>query len=281
MKKWLTVVVLGMIVLSVGCMDAGRSVTEEKNIDLGDAFKIVVEASSADIEIIPENREDISVVLKTYERGPKLKVSDGKTILIEAKKDEMINISFSMNKSPKLTVYVPENYEQAVEVNNASGNIDMKAFNLSSLNIDLSSGNVNLRDMKFNEGKIENTSGNITVDTATFDTLKVTESSGELKLVDVSGAITGETTSGNVEIGYKEFAADLNYETSSGNIQVDFNKQPVDAKFDLKCTSGNVHQGFDLEKVDKEDNNEFKGKVGDGTFEVTLRATSGNITVEK
>ncbi|MBC7960934.1 MAG: DUF4097 family beta strand repeat protein [Vallitaleaceae bacterium] len=103
----LSVMMLVAVILSTGCMSPGRSKTEKETITLKDTDLISIEASSADIEVISEDREDISVVLNTYERGPKLKVSGGKTVHIAAESQRGIHVGVTFSYSPRMTIYVP------------------------------------------------------------------------------------------------------------------------------------------------------------------------------
>lgn len=271
----------GILVFSTGCMGAGGSKTEKEIIALKDTTLISVEGSSVDIEIIPEDREDISVVLHTYERGPRLKVSSGKTVHIEAKSPRAFNISFSMNYAPRLTIYVPEDYAKDLEIDSSSGDLEIKELNLEELNMELSSGDIQIRKVTFNEGSIESSSGDITLDDVTCDKVNVHSSSGDLKIDDFTGELEGNTSSGDVRIAYKEFNNNLDYSTQSGDITVDFNNNPVDAAFDLDCSSGDVSMNFDLDETDREKENQVKGTNGEGTYDVKIHASSGDITVNE
>lgn len=280
-KSMIIIVILAILVLATGCESAGRRLTEEETIKLGDATMISVEASSADIEIISEDREDISVVLHTYTRGPKLKVSDGKTIHIEAKRDRMIGMSFSLNYSPRLTIYVPEGYRESIEIQSSSGDLNIEEFTLDSLDIDLSSGDVRGKKLVFETGAIKSSSGDINMRDIETNQLKIRSSSGDLRLEDFKGELEGNSSSGDVVIIYKEFKSDLDYKTQSGDLTVDFNGEAIDADFDLDCNSGDVSMNFDLDDVEKEKDNEVRGTKGEGTYQVKLRASSGEITVKE
>lgn len=280
-KTTIIIAILAILILATGCVGAGRTKTEKETIELKNTTMISVESSSADIEIIPEDREDISVVLHTYERGPRLTVSDGKTIHIEVKNQRIYNVNISFNYSPRLTIYVPQNYDQSMEIQNSSGDLDLKEFALSALNIDLSSGDVRGKKLVFDEGSIDSSSGDINMEDITCSQLDIHSSSGDLRLEDFTGKLEGDTSSGNALITYKEFAQDIEYSTQSGDITVDFNGEPIDADFDLSCSSGDVSMNFDLDDTQKEKENQVSGTKGDGTFEVNLHASSGDITVKK
>ncbi len=279
-KTKILMTMLALVILTTGCVSAGKSETQKETIKLKDTTLIKVESSSADIEIIAEDREDISVVLHTFQRGPRLKVSDGKTIQIEAKQERWVG-GISMSRSPKLTIYVPKGYDQSIEVDNSSGDLDINEMALDSLEIHLSSGDVRGKELSFNKGSIDSSSGDIDMENIQGTEFNIHSSSGDLKLEDFTGQLEGDTSSGNVLITFKEFTSDLNYSTQSGDITVDFNEEPIDADFDLQCSSGEVSLNFELDSVEKEKDNRVLGTKGDGSYEVTLHASSGEITVKK
>lgn len=280
-KVTLIIALFAIIVLATGCVGVGSSITEEEIIDIGDTTMISVESSSADIEIIPEDREDISVVLHTYERGPKLTVSDGKTVHIEAKSERWKFFQVSFNNSPRLTIYVPEDYDQSMEIENSSGDLELNELTLDDLDIDLSSGDIRSKKLNINNGSIYSSSGDIIMKDINSAKLDIHSSSGDLKLEDFIGELEGDTSSGDVHITYKEVNSDIKYTTQSGDITVDFNGEPIDANFDLDCSSGNVSMNFDLDHVEKEKDNYVNGLMGEGTYQVKLHASSGDITIKK
>ncbi|PKM93502.1 MAG: hypothetical protein CVU84_15090 [Firmicutes bacterium HGW-Firmicutes-1] len=280
MKKGIVVMSLFAFTLFVtGCTSMGTGMTEKDTVSIKNTKKIVVESSSADIEIVPEERDDISIVLRTYKRGPRLEISDGKTVRIEAKDENWLNFGFSINSSPRLIIYIPKDYRESLDIKNSSGDLDINDFELNGLNIDLSSGDMKGNTLSFEKGILKSSSGDIELTDIECSNLSITSHSGDLSLDDFEGALNGTSNSGEVFIGYKKLNGDLDYLASSGNITVDFNNANLDAKFDLKCSSGNISLDYDLDDVKLEKENSVSGTSGKGIYAVTLNASSGDITV--
>ncbi|PKM52574.1 MAG: hypothetical protein CVV02_00110 [Firmicutes bacterium HGW-Firmicutes-7] len=280
MKKILIAVPLLAFILLTGCVDFGSGMTEKDTVSINNTNKIVVESSSADIEIIPEEREDISVVLETDKRGPKLSVSDGKTVYIKAKKNTIFNFGISIYASPLLTIYIPKDYAESLDINSSSGDVKLNDLVLTKLNLDLSSGDVKGNQLVFEEGSIKSASGDLKLYTIECASLDINSSSGDLILKDFDGKLTGTSDSGDVNIHYKNLAESIDYKVSSGDLIVDLNNSEPDASFDLKCSSGNVSLNYRLDNVQFEKNNSVKGTSGNGTHMILLRASSGDITIK-
>lgn len=281
MKKVILVfALLGLTLLVSGCTTMGKRITEKDTITINNAEKIIVEASSADIEIISEERDDISVVLQTYKKGPKLDISNGKSIHIVAQQDNWLNLGLSINYSPRLTIYIPMDYNESLDVKNSSGNLSLSDLTLDAMDLDLSSGDIDADKLNFEKGIVKSSSGNIDLSNLECASLTINSHSGDLTLDNFKGELNGKSNSGNVFIGYKKLNANIDYEATSGDIIVDFNNSEIDAIFDLKCSSGNVSLDYNLDEIQLEKENAVAGTSGKGTYTVSLHATSGNITVK-
>lgn len=278
-RKVIILVLFSMFLLLTGCMGEGNSKTEKESIKIDDTKSIKIDADSTDIEVISEERDDISAVLYTYTRGPHLKVASGKTAHISAKRSGIFNVSVGINYSPKLMIYIPSDYEGSIDINNISGELELNDLNIDELSIDVASGDINGNDLTFQSGTIISKSGDVDFKHIDCKKIDIDSMSGAVNLEDFTGEIKGSSMSGDVNISYKEFAYDLDYKDQSGEITVNLNDQKADAKFDLSCSSGEISVLYDVDNIKKQKDDEFIGTNGKGTNKIKLRTSSGDITI--
>lgn len=280
-KVYLIIVLLFLSILLSGCMvvheSNTKSITEEKNLNLGETDKIVIESSSSDINFIQEEREDIYVRLETYEDGPYLNIKEGKTLTIEAKKDPGIK-PIQINYSSKLYVYVPKEFTSDIEISNSSGNVKINDILLNNIDLDISSGSVNGNNIVVGTCKVNISSGSVNIDNMVCEDFDVDLTSGNLNLKKFTGEINGHSSSGSSTIGLAKLSGDIKFTANSGNIDLIIDEEDVDARFDLSTSSGNIKINYDFISYDK-DKNKVKFDIGEGTYQIDLHTSSGNITV--
>lgn len=275
----LVIFLMGLGVISTGCMRLGIGQTEKENISLENTKEISVQATSADIYIVAEDREDILVTLETFENGPKLKLKEGKNVSIEAKPSDWFNFGIPMNKSARLTVNIPIYYKGNLDVYNSSGDIEVYDLNLDEMVLDLTSGDIEANNLIIKNGTVTSVSGSISLSDLKCKTLSVTSTSGDLKLREFEGELSGSSGSGTVMIDYSKFNGNLNLEAASGDIIVDFNTSDIDANLDLSCTSGEITVPA-WNGIIREKDSVVSGIIGDGTYDVILHTASGDIILK-
>lgn len=310
MKKivlWLTVVVLvcfgiGLLIFNItggykgnyvgvnfGSLITSKdskeySVNDEKTAAIQGINEITVEASSADINIIPEKRNDVKAhlygnITATFETKLYLNSSGG---TMEISTDKQKGISFSvLGSSLKLDIFVPESYNNNLKVNTASGKINaVNKMNLKDVSFDLSSGNVSMKDLTCENLTAKCSSGAINGENIITKSSDVDITSGSINLTGFKGNLNGETTSGKIYIDYSDFDNNVDLKATSGNIEV---RLPDYAQFKLqsKATSGRVSCKFPITVDDSEKRNELNGVVGNGKNSVNVNTTSGNVVISK
>lgn len=199
-----------------------------------------------------------------------------------------------------ITVYIPALSELAVKVNTASGGAEISGITAKSLDLNTASGCISVNAF-FDTVSVQSASGNITLESpvskrASF--LKTCTVSGsttvnypaeKFSVHSVSGktvvnGATGEgsvsVTSGNVDITYAEWNADLSVSVISGNVNVAL---PEGAGFDLKYdgVSGVLKTDIGCEKgsllnLGKGTTGEFGGE---NKHKLNVSLTSGTVVV--
>jgi len=167
--------------------------------------------------------------------------------------------AFGFFKRPKLTVYLPDDYQQDLAIEVGSGNVNSKDLHLNNLLLDVNSGNVNL--------------DSITTQTGVLDV-----SSGNIDLKHYTGQLEADVSSGNLSIQMDELTDSVKVDVSSGHVELDL---PSDANFTLngEVNSGSISNRFALENQ-QENKHELKGIHGSGEHHLDLSVSSGKIEVK-
>jgi hypothetical protein len=129
--------------------------------------------------------------------------------------------------------------------------------------------------------------GNITVDDWNAE-LELKTNVGEIKLRKVTGPVTANSSTGNIDADFSSLnqEAPISLISSTGNIEVNL---PSNAKasVEMKSTMGGVYSNFDLVKQ-REDglkpisgHRAITGDINSGGVKVSLKASTGNIYLRK
>jgi len=260
--------------IGTGCTSTGKRITQTASLSSKSVNEINIDCSSANVKLIPEDREDILVEFETYENGQELLTKEGKTTYIETKSKS--KFQFFSNTDYKLTVYIPKNYNESAKIDISSGSLTVDDFTFKDLTMDTSSGNINVNSTEAETISIDVSSGDIVFNDVVCEQLKTKVSSGNIELKKFEGKIKGKSSSGNLNVTYLEEMNDIDYSTSSGNISIDYSMD-INGKFDLACSSGKVDLSYDLDDYVTNKEKKIVGTKGDATYQVNLSVSSGNI----
>lgn len=239
-----------------------ENIDEEKTENIDGIKNINVSAPIARVNIISEDREDISIhyygevppslntSLDTKKRGDKLDIK----INISNKS----KVNWDNNMKLYLDIIVPNSYNENLKVNADLGDIRLESLELSQLNIQADLGNVKMDNIKANKMDIDCDLGNIIGN-------------------NISGNANVNADLGNIELDYADFDYDLIAVSNLGSISITIPKNSnfnLDAKSDL----GTVKTDFPVtsNEVSK---TRLKGTVGNGGKDVKLNVDLGSIRI--
>lgn len=253
---------------------------QEKIEKIDTINQISIETSSCDVNIIPEDREDVKAhfygnVTSTFKPELETKVK-GKELLIFIKRPKSYSI---FNSDLKLDIFVPRNYKENIDIDSSSSNINIQnELTLNNLFIDLSSGNAKLKDLNIKNLKFEASSGSLIGENIITNSTVLEVSSGAIDLNNFTGNLKGDSSSGSVEVNYNVFDNNIDLETSSGNVNIGL---PDDAKFylDAECSSGDIECDFPIMVRGKQEDNTLKGTVGNDKNKIIINTSSGDINI--
>lgn len=196
-----------------------------------------------DITIIESDNEVLSV--SEDESGLKTNqqlryLIEGRTLKIQFWKSKY-RAKLSNHKKD-LTIEIPKGIK--LEIEQVSGNIKSDTLNLESLDIDIVSGNTRIDSLTSKEVNIDSVSGKINIKSINSDDIDI------------------DTVSGDVNLGFAS-AKEVDIDCVSGDIVLSLNG--MGATIEFNSVSGHYK------------NNKI---IGDGSCEITVDTTSGDLKVE-
>jgi DUF4097 and DUF4098 domain-containing protein YvlB len=160
-----------------------------------------------------------------------------------------------------------------------SGDIKLKGVSATESSFKASSGKISLDGTITSEkSEIKTSSGDVGINELNSD-YDIGTSSGQIRINSLllgSGNI--ESSSGDINIAYKDIRDYSNLKSSSGEVHANVDKG-ISFEFEGKCTSGEIDSNFDLSYKNKK-GNEANGEVGEGPYKkININTTSGDIKV--
>lgn len=265
------------------------TISEEQEIDFKKIKWISVQTYSADMEIIPNSGDKVSVsvsgeIRKKLKEQYRLNVNENgdKLEILYLREDYNLGISFGSDKNVDLTVSLPEKVYSELMLSSVSGDIVAKGINAENLEIESSSGDVTVQDSQF-EGNatIQSISGDVLLAQNEIDEFKIESSSGKVDLDDVTsrdGQI--QTVSGKVMVTMQKAMNDLRIKSTSGDIDTSFEKAPESLTVNYKGTSGKPDIHLDGMVYENKDEHHVVGIIGNGENTLTVESTSGDFTAK-
>lgn len=239
---------------------------------------IDIDISSINTTIVPENRDDVKAELK------------GKGKLTVEKNGDTINVKYENNFNwfnwisffdrSKLTIYIPEDYEQSLNLKVGSGNINFPAddMKLDKLVVDIKSGNVNLKKLTAETFELDVASGNSKINTLHTESSAIEIHSGNTDIDEFIGKLDANISSGRLDIQMEELTDSIDAEVKSGLLKIDLPNN-ADFTLDAKVRSGHIANDFELDNSTQE-KGKIKGVHGTGKHKISLDVSSGKIDLE-
>ncbi len=294
-KKILIVTIVMILMCFTGCVRVGfdkniekkdmetHNIDEEKVIDIGNKEKISISGVLCDINVITEDRDNIKAHLYgsvTAAISPKLEARDNVNEVKIVSKWPALNVGSIGPNDLNLDIYIPNTYDNYLELNVISGNINLKEMNkLISLSIETVSGDIEFSDINLEECNLKSISGDLDIKNLYSNETNIKTTSGNVRLKGFSGELISNTISGNISVEYIDFSNDIKMDSVSGRIIIDL---PDDSEFTLKThtVSGKMKCDFPIVLNGESDKHDINGEVGNGKYSIKLETTSGDIKID-
>ena len=227
-----------------------KQVSEELQIDkqYEELFKeINIDSTAANIEI--KKSADNMIKLKTYSKAGESQEkveNDTLTIKIENEKCKFLCIN---TKISKIELYLPEDYENKININSKYGDIkienfensiidiiedagDIKIAGVNTANIDNKYGDIKIGNI--NKGNIKASAGDIEI--INTDNIKIENKYGDVKIDNINECINIKANCGDIIINNLNITEDSNIEDDYGDIIINNTNAFIDAHTDLGDT---------------------------------------------
>ena len=252
----------------------GEQTESIENID-----KIDLDIGSYDVKVIPDDREDIKAEITG--KGKLNMNRSGDTIRIEVIRRWLDGINF-WSKS-RLNVYIPESYDQDIDLSIGSGRIVMSGktenspMKLKNLNVKMGSGIVKLENLDVQRFYHKGSSGKSNINAITAKTGTIKMESGIVDVNQYKGKLDAKLSSGKMDIQMAELNDSIMLKVNSGMANLDL---PKDASFTLNGEVGSGIFSCDFPLNNRQDNEKVvKGTHGSGEYKIDAKVSSGKLKI--
>ena len=267
----------------------GTIVDEQRSLDLNGIEDIDVRTSSTDVYITAKEGNTIEARLHgTVYTGQ----ADAIPVLAAEQSGEVLEISTERKSGRRwvvgyfssdliLEIQVPKQYRGALIVDTSSGDVEINGQNLSELSVETSSGDMQMSFIQATAITMESSSGDHTVEDLKAELTELTSSSGEIRARELQGGAKAVSSSGDITLRFDAFTADLQVRSSSGDVEL-YLTEAAEFRVEARASSGEIDCAYPV-TLDQEDDeasrNRLYGTVGNGAHSVTVRTSSGDISI--
>ncbi len=191
----------------------------------GDFDKISIDVDITKIEFEPSEDDTCSIVCFEMENSRHSATVKDNTLVINTadtrKWYDYIGI-FSF-KTPKLTVYLPQNEYTSLFIETDTGDITIpRDFTFQSIEIEGDTADVNIYSPITDTLNLELSTGDITISSATAGSIELNTSTGDLKLEGSRiRELTVNTDTGDVKLSSVTAEKSIDINTSTGDVSFD------------------------------------------------------------
>lgn len=251
-KIWLVIatslVVVGalifVIAMSINGWDFSKLSTvkyETTNYAIDEEFKhISVKTTTSDIQFAISDDGTCKVVCREQENMKHTVEVKGDTLTINVDDNrkwyEHIGITIG---SPKITIYLPEEYASSIKVKVSTGDIHLDGVSVDNIDFKTSTGDVKIVNVACKEDmKIKVSTGDVKLDDIKCINLSINGNTGDVSLKDViaDGLISVEQNTGDIKFTDCD-GNEIYMKTSTGDIKGSFLTAKV---FIAKTNTGDV-----------------------------------------
>lgn len=265
-----------------------KEVIKENMIPLSNINKIDIDADSADVNIVSEERKDIKVKFEKAKDSKKVNcdlkvaVNNNSLDIKVSNNKKMFNI-ISMGNSEKvtITIYVPKNYNKNLNVDTSLGSIDLKDINLDNVICELGLGSMSITNVQAKNFKCNNKNGKIIANKLYTNSTTINASLGKAILKEFTGALEMDMGNGSADISYVKLSNNVNIKQSLGDVDISL---PKNAEFYLNAEAklGNLESDFPVTiQGNAKDEDKLEGIVKTDKYKVTIKNSNGDINIKQ
>lgn len=262
---------------------------KEERLEGDQIEDIEINTSSTDVEVVPSETSEIVVLLdgkinKDLEDKYKLNVdhSHNKLSINYVLDENIIGVKLGSAQDTQIQVKVPDKAFNYFQAKTSSGEILINDLEVNEINVESTSGDQSIINTEA-QGHItsRSTSGNISTRKSKVNSANYFATSGNIDVNNLSSKDSVfKTSSGNITFNGEQLKSNMEYETSSGDVAIKFSQTPKSVWLDFKTSSGKPDISIENLSFEDKSKNSTKGVKGNGDYEIKVRTTSGDLTLE-
>lgn len=262
----------------------GQAPTEEEARELAEATEIRIETSG----------DRVAIKADTPKQGNNRSVSISYDIIVPTRTSvecesasggiKVVGLEGSVRgHTASGSVACEDLRNGSVNMNSSSGSVRLSnASGITSCEMHTSSGRAAAERVQAQDIRIGSTSGSVELHDARAQSIDMRGTSGRVEGRDIDcSRLNAESASGGVSIEFSPAApADVNATIGSisGGVSV-VTPRNFDGRIEMSTTSGSVQSDLPVTVQGKMSNKHLSGTVGSGSGSLTLRTTSGSVSV--
>jgi lia operon protein LiaG len=294
------VIFVALLILSIGIVGvvgvtffqssfSKVEIHKEERVEKDKVEDIEINTSSADVEVVPSESDEIAILLdgkinKDVEDKYKFQVGHShKKLTINFVLDEnTIGIKLGSVQDTTLQVKVPNKVLNDLQITTSSGDIFIGRLKANEIIVKSTSGDQSIIGSEAGDHiALSSTSGNIKTRENKMNTTEFITTSGKMDVKDLSSKnAVFETSSGDIVFNGEQLKSDMEFTTSSGDVAIKFSQTPESVKVDFKGSSGEPNISVEELLFEDKSENSAVGVKGNGEYEVKVRTSSGDLTLE-
>lgn len=279
--------ILRMSLLAVSCLfgcGQNEKVSLSETYDVENISAINMQIDSWQLKIMASADDDIHVSLDGGTakgvKAPSVDMQDGVLDIVQTESEDTVLGQFSLGKEGEVTVYVPDTLEGTVTIKNGSGDMEIDSLVASKLTIDNSSGYIEMNNVTTDVVEIASSSGDVKLSGNKIADSQISTSSGYVTWKNTeSENISISTKSGEVNVSGLGEQTNAGISTGSGDIGISYGTQPQNLSFKISSGSEDVSVRLDDASYTMETSACKQGKIGDGTYSLTVNSDSGTVVI--
>lgn len=279
--------ILCMSLLAVSCLcgcSQNEKVSLSETYDSENISAINLKIDSWQLKIMASADDDVHVSLDggtaKGAKTPPAEIQDGVLDIVQTQSEDTVLSQFSLGKEGEVTVYVPDTLEGTVTIKNGSGDMEIDSLVASKLTLDNSSGYIEMNNVTADVVEIASSSGDVKLSGGKIDDFQISTSSGYVTWKNTeSENISIFTKSGEVNVSGLGEQTNAGISTGSGDIGISYETPPQNLSFKISSGSDDVSVRLDDAFYTMETSACKQGKIGDGTYSLTVKSDSGTVVI--
>ena len=183
----------------------------EKNFDILNDISINSKTANIYIKNSEENNYKVEIYSDVENEYNINNANNNLSITVEEKN----KISF-LNKTTKIVIFLPYDYNKNITIDNKVGDIDMESFEQANINIITTTGDVDINNA--NNVTYNNTTGDLDINNV--NRLKVESKTGDIKVNNINEYLDIKTTTGDIKIENLNIKENSNIDSNTGDIKI-------------------------------------------------------------